>query len=484
MKLRAIGRLVGWVLAAIGLSMLGCAAVAQWMRDPVAAVFALLAGGAGALGVGTLLGMGCHCSGELTRREGFAAVVAGWAAAGVAGAVPFRLSGAIPDWTAAIFETVSGFTTTGASVLARPDALPRGLLLWRAMTHFFGGMGVLLLFVAVLPLVGTGGMQLFRAEMPGPTKDRLTPRIAGTAKRLWVVYLALNAAQIIALRIAGVGWFDAVCHSFATIATGGFSTRAESVGAFASPAVHWIVTVFMLLSGVNFALHYRAGTGRFDAYVRDSEFKLYLLVLSAATAVVAAALWASRTYGAVGDAVRQAAFAVTSITTTTGFTIADYDQWPSLARWVLFLLMFVGGCAGSTGGSIKVVRVLIALRVTARELFRWLQPEAVVSVKVDREAVDPPLVTNVLVFIVLYMLIFAVGSLLMGLHFGTDWISAASSVAACLGNVGPGFGAVGPSLNYAAIPAPGLALLTLLMLLGRLELFTVLVLFVPAFWRR
>lgn len=484
MKFRAIGRLVGWVLAAIGLAMLGCAGVAQWMRDPVVAVFALLAGGVGALGVGTLLAVGCRWSGELTRREGFAVVVAGWVAAGVAGAVPFRLAGAIPNWTAAIFETMSGFTTTGASVLNRPDVLPRGLLLWRAMTHLFGGMGVLLLFVAVLPLVGTGGMQLFRAEMPGPTKDRLTPRIAGTAKRLWLVYLALNAAQIVALRIAGMEWFDAVCHAFATIATGGFSTRAESVGAFASPAVHWIVTVFMLLSGVNFALHYRAGTGRFDAYVRDSEFKLYLVVLTTATAVVASVLWASRTYAAIGDAVRQAAFAVTSMTTTTGFTIADYDQWPSLARWVLFLLMFVGGCAGSTGGSIKVVRVLIALRVMARELFRWLQPEAVVSVKVDREAVDPPLVTNVLVFVVLYMLMFAAGSLLMGLHFGTDWISAASSVAACLGNVGPGFGAVGPSLNYAAIPAPGLALLTVLMLLGRLELFTVLVLFVPAFWRR
>ncbi|MCX7818978.1 MAG: TrkH family potassium uptake protein [Kiritimatiellae bacterium] len=484
MKFRAIGRLVGWVLGAIGGALLLCAGVGRGMGDPTAAVFSLGASGVGALAAGAALGALCRWRGELTRREGIAAVVAGWVAASLAGAVPFRLSGAIPTWTAAIFETVSGLTTTGASVLARPETLPRGLLLWRSMTHFIGGMGVLLLFVAVLPLVGTGGMQLFRAEMTGPTKDRLTPRIAGTAKRLWAVYLVLNAAEIVALRLAGMGWFDAVCHSFATIATGGFSTRSESLGAFTSPAIHWIVIVFMMLSGVNFALHYRAGLGRFDVYARDSEFKLYLLVLTVSTVVVCTVVWSSRVFAKPADALRHAAFTVISIATSTGFTTVDYDQWPALARWVLFLLMFVGGCAGSTSGSIKVVRVLIALRLTAREVFRWLQPEAVVSVKVDREAVDPPLLMNVMVFILLYLMVFAAGSLLMGLHFGADWISAASSVATCMGNIGPGFGAVGPSLNYSSIPSPGLALLTVLMLLGRLELFTVLVLFVPAFWRR
>ncbi len=484
MRARPVAALVGWVLVAVGLALFICAGVAVAMGDPQSSVEALAWGGEASLAAGALLAFAMRRPAELTRREGIAVVVFGWAAAALFGAIPFRLSGAVPTWTGAVFEAMSGLTTTGASVIPRPDLMPRGLLLWRAMTHFFGGMGVLVLVVAILPMVGTGGMQIFRAEMPGPVKDRLTPRIAGTAKRLWLIYVALVAAETALLCAAGLSWFEAVCHAFATIATGGFSTREASVGGLGRPVVEWIIVVFMALSGVNFALHYRAAQGRLDAFRRDSEFKLYALMLAGATAVVAAILFTSGVSASAGGALRNAAFTVTSIMTTTGFTTEDYDQWPAMARTILWLLMFVGGCAGSTGGSVKVVRVLIALRTMGREIFRWFHPDAVVSVKVDREAVEPDLLTNVVVFVVLYVALFAAGAAVMTLHFRNDWVSAASSAAACLGNIGPGFGAVGPAANYAALPGWALGFLSFLMLLGRLELFTVLVLFSPAFWRR
>lgn len=484
MRFRPVANLVGWLLVTLGAALLICCVTSWRLGDPAASIRALAVGGGLALAAGGPMALSARHPGELTRREGFGVVVFGWLAAAAIGAVPFRLSGVIPTWTSAFFETMSGFTTTGASVIASPESVPRGLLLWRALTQFFGGMGVLVLVVALLPLVGTGGMQLFRAEMPGPTKDRLTPRIADTAKRLWAVYALLAVSETILLRAAGLPWFDAVCHSFTTVSTGGFSTRAASIRAFNSPAVEWIVIAFMFLGGTNFALHYRGLTGRFDAYRRDSEFKLYLLLVAAASLVLAGVLRVSGVVATTGAAIRHASFAATTIATTTGFSTEDFGYWPAVAQMILFLLMFVGSCAGSTTGSIKVVRVLIALRMVGREIYRWMQPDAVMSIKVDRHAVDKPLLVNVLIFIVLYLLAFAVGTLAMSFHFQHDWISAASSVAACLGNIGPGFGAVGPSMNYASVPAAGQMLLSFLMLLGRLELFTVVVLFVPACWRR
>jgi trk system potassium uptake protein TrkH len=379
---------------------------------------------------------------------------------------------------------MSGFTTTGASVIAIIEEVPRGILLWRSLTHFYGGMGVLVLVVAILPLVGTGGMQLFRAEMPGPTKDRLTPRIAGTAKRLWAVYVLLVVVEAVLLRLGGMAWFDAWCHAFATVATGGFSTRTASVGDFGSLYIELVILVFMVASGVNFALHYRTLRGQPGFCRRDSEFKFYLVVLAAGSALITGSLLASGSARTLGVALRDATFASASIMTTTGFTTADFNRWPGFARLVLFLLMFVGGCAGSTGGSIKVVRILLTLRALGREIRRWMRPQAVMSVKVGHVAVDAEMIMNVVTFVLTYLAIFAAATVLMTLHFGNDWISAASSVAATLGNVGPGFNAVGPMANYATIPPVGQGLLTVLMLLGRLELYTVLVLFIPSFWRR
>jgi trk system potassium uptake protein TrkH len=369
-------------------------------------------------------------------------------------------------------------------VIAIIEEVPRGILLWRSLTHFYGGMGVLVLVVAILPLVGTGGMQLFRAEMPGPTKDRLTPRIAGTAKRLWAVYVLLVVVEAVLLRLGGMAWFDAWCHAFATVATGGFSTRTASVGDFGSLYIELVILVFMVASGVNFALHYRTLRGQPGFCRRDSEFKFYLVVLAAGSALITGSLLASGSARTLGVALRDATFASASIMTTTGFTTADFNRWPGFARLVLFLLMFVGGCAGSTGGSIKVVRILLTLRALGREIRRWMRPQAVMSVKVGHVAVDAEMIMNVVTFVLTYLAIFAAATVLMTLHFGNDWISAASSVAATLGNVGPGFNAVGPMANYATIPPVGQGLLTVLMLLGRLELYTVLVLFIPSFWRR
>jgi trk system potassium uptake protein TrkH len=472
------------VLLALGLSMEACALAGWGMGDPRAAVDALQVSALASMAAGLALWLGNRNSTELSRREGFGVVAFGWIAASISGAVPYVLSGVIPGWMAAVFETMSGFTTTGASVIAIIEEVPRGILLWRSLTHFYGGMGVLVLVVAILPLVGTGGMQLFRAEMPGPTKDRLTPRIAGTAKRLWAVYVLLVVVEAVLLRLGGMAWFDAWCHAFATVATGGFSTRTASVGDFGSLYIELVILVFMVASGVNFALHYRTLRGQPGFCRRDSEFKFYLVVLAAGSALITGSLLASGSARTLGVALRDATFASASIMTTTGFTTADFNRWPGFARLVLFLLMFVGGCAGSTGGSIKVVRILLTLRALGREIRRWMRPQAVMSVKVGHVAVDAEMIMNVVTFVLTYLAIFAAATVLMTLHFGNDWISAASSVAATLGNVGPGFNAVGPMANYATIPPVGQGLLTVLMLLGRLELYTVLVLFIPSFWRR
>lgn len=484
MRFRPVASLLGLVLIALGLSMAACGLAGWGMGDPLRAVDALGWSGLVSLAAGLAMWLGNRNMTELSRREGFGVVAFGWIAASIAGAIPFVLSGVIPGWTAAVFETMSGFTTTGASVIRVTEVVPRGILLWRSLTHFYGGMGVLVLVVAILPLVGTGGMQLFRAEMPGPMKDRLTPRIAGTAKRLWAVYVMLVVLEAALLRLGGMSWFDAACHAFATVATGGFSTRTASVGDFGSLYIEAVIVVFMVASGMNFALHYRALRGQPGVYLRDSEFKLYLVILAAGSLLVAACLLISGVASTLGGALRSATFAAASIMTTTGFATDDFDRWPGFARLILFLLMFVGGCAGSTGGSIKVVRILLAIRALGREVLRWMRPQAVMSIKVGHVAVDAEMIMNVVTFVLTYVAIFTGATVLMTLHFGNDWISAASSVAATLGNVGPGFNVVGPMANYADIPDSGLGLLAVLMLFGRLELYTVLVLLIPSFWRR
>jgi trk system potassium uptake protein TrkH len=336
--------------------------------------------------------------------------------------------------------------------------------------------------VAILPFLGVGGMQIYRAEMPGPSKDRLTPRIASTAKLLWGVYVAISLLEVLLLRAGHMSWYDALCHTFTTMSTGGFSTRTASIAAYDSLYIETVIVVFMFVAGANFALHFRALRGGLGHYHRDPEFRFYVILLVLASVLLALDTW-GRNYADLGTSFRTAVFQATSIMTTTGFCTADFDQWPSSSRLLLVLLMFVGACAGSTAGGIKCVRVYVVLKKALREIRLFMRPQAVLQIKLGRVPVDKDAVANISAFFVIFVLIFAIGTMIMT-FYTPDLETAASSVVATLGNIGPGLSAVGATQNYAAIPEEGKIVLTLLMLLGRLELYTVLVLFFPGFWKK
>ncbi len=463
----------------VGLTMLLPLGISLWEGEKETLDFlkgvtlAILVGG-----LGSIWGL----RGKITigRRGAFAIVSFGWLTASAFGAVPFVLSGILSPLDA-LFEVVSGFTTTGASVIPKPEVLPKSLLLWRSMVQWLGGMGIILLGVAVLPLLGVGAVQLYRAEVPGPFLDKLKPKIADTARLLWQTYLVITLAQIGFLAAGGMSFFDSICHSFTTMATGGFSTRSESI-AFYSHYHRGVIIFFMFLAATNFSLHYAVARGTLAQYWLDREFRLYLGLLIFFTALVLAYLVAFQG-GPWLERLEDAAFQVVSIMTTTGFATADFDKWPPLCRLILFLLMFVGGCAGSTGGGIKCVRFLILYRYLQGELRRLLHPQAVVAVKIAKQTVPPAVVNHVLGMTLLYMGIFAVASGVMA-GLGLDLVTSASSVAATLGNIGPGLAQVGPSSHYGDIPAAGKCVLIFCMLAGRLEIYTVFVLLFPDFWKK
>jgi trk system potassium uptake protein len=480
-NLRAVVRVLGLLLVVAALAMLVPAAVSRGAGDRDA--WSFLAAAASGLAIGGLLCWAGTRAREIRVREGFAVVTLGWLAVGLFGALPAWFSGQIPGFSDAVFESVSGFTTTGATILTDIEGRSRGLLLWRALTQWLGGMGIVLLALAILPVLGVGGMQLFRAEVPGPLVERLAPRISQTAKLLWSVYLLLTVLQIGALMLAGLSLFDAVCHAMATMATGGFSPRNESIGAYANPAVHWIVIVFMFLAGVNFTLHYLALRGKLRAYPRDDEFRFFVWVILIATALITVPLLIAGAYPHVEETLRHGLFQTVSIITTTGFTTADYALWPPIAHAVLLMLMAVGGCAGSTAGGIKVMRLLILLKATKWELRKLVHPRAVTTLWYNERTLTPTLVGNVLGFLLLFILVYAAGVLVLTLG-GRDLVTAIGATAATLGVVGPGLGTVGPAESYAHFHAWEKWLLMFFMLAGRLELYTVLVLLLPEAWRR
>ena len=481
MNLRAVVRVLGFLLSVTAACLLFPALVALLYREEDAPAFLLSAALGGLLGWAAMrAGRGAP---ELRAREGFAVVSLGWLLVGLLGGLPPVLSGQIHSYTDGVFESVSGFTTTGATILADIESRSHATLFWRALTHWLGGMGIVVLALAILPLLGVGGMQLFRAEVPSPTPDRLTPRIRETAKRLWGVYVLLTAAEVLLLVLAGMNVFDAVCHAFATMATGGFSTRNASVGAYGSPTIEWIVIVFMILAGTNFTLHYLALTGRPASYAGDEEFRFYLRILLGGVILVLGPLLVVGVYARFGDSLRHTVFQVVSICTTTGFGTADYQLWPPVAHALLLLLMAVGACAGSTGGGIKVMRVLLLLKQAKVELNKLLHPRAVYTLWFNEHAVTPGLTTNVLGFFLLYMLVFVSGVLILTFG-GRDIVTSVGATAATLGNIGPGLGLVGPAGNYAFLGHGEKWLLVLFMIIGRLEIYTVLVLCLPAAWRR
>lgn len=481
MNTRAVIHIISYLVGVIALAMLAGAAIALHYGEGAAAwgLFSAAGVSLASAAASWLLTRGGI---EISRRDGFGIATFGWLVASCFGALPYLFSGVIADPVSAIFETASGFTTTGASVLTDLESLPRGILFWRATTHFFGGMGVLVLCVAILPFLKVGGMQIYRAEIPGPSKDRLTPRIAATAKMLWGAYLLLCVLQTLLLMLGGMSLFDAWCHACATMATGGFSTRTASVGAYGSAYIEAVVIVFMFLAGTSFVLHLKLLMGKPFEYFRDVEFRLYLFVWLAACLVVAFNIW-GRTYASLAQSVRAAFFQGTSILTTTGFVTEDFDRWPIASRLILVLLMFVGGCAGSTGGGAKIIRILTGLKVFVRELLVYMRPNAVKAVRIGGSPVQEQDVSNIVVFLLLFVALFAVGSVAMT-AFTDDLGTAVSSTIASLGNIGPGLAGVGPVENYAGIPTGGKMVLVMLMLLGRLEVFTVLVVCHPGFWRK
>lgn len=418
---------------------------------------------------------------HLTLREGFLIVSLSWVLLSFLGSLPFMFSGSVPSLTDAFFETMSGFTTTGASILKDIEALPRSLLVWRSMTQWLGGMGVIALAVAIFPSLGIGAGQLFKAEVPGPIKEKVSPRISETAKILWMVYLLFTVAETLLLMVGRLDLFEALCTTFSTLATGGFSPRNASIGAYASPYIHYVVIVFMFLAGGNFNLHFFVLRGRWKTYGQDSEFRFYGGVILLSLALI---LGLRFIHGAsfTEELFRTTLFQTVSILTTTGFITHDYETWPVASQVILLFLMFIGGCTSSTGGAIKNIRVQILLKQILSELKKVLRPHGVFPIKIGDKPIPEATVSNVMGFFILYILLFCLGVLSMS-SLGLDLATAVGSVAATLGNVGPGLGEVGPVDNYAAIPALGKWILSFLMLAGRLEIFTVLVLFLPRFWR-
>lgn len=482
MRIKVILHIMGGLMLATGLAMLLPIAFSLHYGDdglwPL--VFAMLStAGTGALLMWAYRGQFTRTT-TLNQREGAATVAGGWIAACLLGALPYVFAGTFPTFADAAFESFSGFSTTGSSVMTDIEAVAPGILLWRGMTHWLGGMGIIVLSLAILPYLGVGGMQLYKAEVPGPTPDKLTPRLKDTAKILWQVYILMTVAQVCFLSFGEMSFFEALSHTFASVATGGFSTRNASLGAFGA-YTQWVCIVFMFLAGVNFVLHFNILRGHGRLSLRDEEFRFYALVVLTASAVIFVQLVPSAP--SIENALRTSLFQVTSIITTTGFATADYEQWAPLSQFVILLLLIMGGSAGSTAGGLKCMRVLVFLKLLYHETFSLVHPRAVRPIKFNRGVLPSSVIDGCVSFAVLYSLAWA-GSTLAVAATGVDLATASSAALTCLSNVGPGFGGIGPTENFAHLGALAKWVLSFDMLLGRLELFTLLVLCFPEFWRR
>ena len=489
MRFNLIAGVLGAFLTFLGLIMLTPAVFSLAFGETETLPGILLAAAA-TMGTGLLLWASFRVGKkEITTREGLIIVAGAWILACLFGALPYLFCGVFPRFTDCYFECTSGFTTTGATVLTKIEGLPRSLLFWRALTHWLGGMGIIVLSVAILPLIGVGGMSLFRAEVPGPVADKIKPRIAETARTLWIIYIILSLVEWILLMVGGMDLHEALCHTFATMATGGFSTRNLSIESFHSPFLEWVITVFMFTAGVNFALHFAVLRSGFKGYWRNTEFRVYLVVVLVSV-LLATVVLRLEVYGTLGESVRYGAFQVNTILSTTGFTTADYEVWPSGLQMLLLILMFVGGCTGSTGGGIKVMRIWLMAKHAYNELYLLVHPRAVRPLTYGTSTVSPQVMRSIWSFFFIFMVVFFAGSLVLTLlelhpdYERMDPLSAMSAVVACLGNVGPALGSVGPHDNYAHVPLLGKWVLILCMLLGRLEIYTIIILFVPEFWRK
>ncbi len=480
-RFKALVKIIGLLLVIEGLFMLACIPFSVYygatdlMPILVSAGITILTGGL------MWVIRRKYDAQDIGKREGYLIVSLTWVIISFFGALPFYLSGAIPSFTDAYFETMSGFSTTGASILRDIEIVPKGLLFWRSMTHWIGGMGIIVLSIAILPFLGFGGMSLFWAEVPGPEKEKLHPRIAVTARRLWGIYVMLTLAMVILLMLGGMNLFESLCHAFGALSSGGFSPKNTSLGGY-SPYIQYVAVLFMFLAGTNFTLHYLIFSGKVKKALSGEELKAYISILIVPSILIATILVFVRNYG-VEQAWRGALFNVVSIVTCTGFANEDYMLWPHYAWFIIFLLMFVGGMAGSTSGGIKVVRHVLLFKNVSNVIQRLWHKSAIIPVRLDNKPVNPHILHNVLAIFFLYIITFAIGSLLLTAT-GLDVISSMGSVVSCMGGIGPGLATTGPVANYAHLTDFAKWVLSFMMLLGRLELFTLFIIFHPAFWRR
>jgi trk/ktr system potassium uptake protein len=481
-NLKMILGVLGLLLIINGLFILSCLPASFYFGEETWSAIGLSGGVSIMFGLFLRL-LGLHPqSRDIRKQDGFLIVTLGWFLMSLFGMLPYISSGVIPAPIDAFFETMSGYTTTGATILTDIEAVPKSILLWRSLTHWIGGMGIIVLTIAILPILGVGGMQLFVAESPGISPDKLHPRITETAKRLWIIYVLLTLMEITLLRVNGMGLFDSVNHSMATMATGGFSTKNASIAFYQNDNIHFIITFFMFLAGANFTLLFLGFSGKFKRIWANEEFRTYTMIVLVAVVATTLSLYFYHNLP-VKQAFRDGAFQVLTIVTTTGFITSDYTLWPTFVTFILFILFFVGGSAGSTAGGIKVIRHIILFKNSRLEFRRLLHPSGIIPVRFNGKAVSSGITHNIAAFVLIYLIIFFFGSLVMS-ALGYDFMTSMGSVIATLGNVGPGFGAVGPVDNYAALTPAAKSFLSFLMLVGRLELFTVLILFMPYFWRK
>ncbi len=480
MRPRAILQIMGVINMVVAVAMLAPLCVSLLFNDGDTKTFVISVAITAAVGLFLYLVFRTKDI-EISHREGFIVVAASWLCASFFSALPYYISGVLPSLTDAVFEASSGITTTGASVLTQIDNLPHGILFWRSMTHWLGGIGIVLFSVAILPLLGIGGMQLYKAEASSITGDKFVPRIKDMAKILVKVYLFLSFVMMVLLLISGMGLFDAFVHAVGSISTGGFSNQNTSMAYYNNALMEWLIIIFMFVGATSFNLHYDFYKKGIKSYLKSEEFRFFFFILLASTVLIAINLKITG-YVSSGSIIRDSAFQVTAITTTTGYSTVDYARWPAFSQLILLILMFVGGCAGSTTGAIKSVRILVLFKFIYKELYRLIHPHAVAPVKLNGRVLSPEIVKGVAGYTIVFFLVFVVSALLLTMT-GLDLITSISSAAASLGNIGPALGATGPMANFAELHDFAKWVLIINMILGRLEIYTLLILFIPAFWR-
>ncbi len=481
MVFRRVGAAIAGLIVVTALSMATAIPVSLIYNDGVITHILMIVGILLLIAVPTFLILRDEKA-EYSLKDGFVIVALSWVIVSALGAIPYWITGSLPTFVDALFESMSGFTTTGASVCENVEILPHSILFWRSLTHWLGGMGIIVLSVAILPLLGVGGMAMFKAEIPSPVMDKLKPTVTETAKTLWKVYIILTGAEILLLYIAGMNGFDSICHTFGSLATGGFSTKNLSLAYYNNNAINIIITIFMLLAGLNFTLHYHALCLKPSAYSKSLEFFVYMFIFSGATLFIAYNVYGIH-HDSVSESMIQSAFQTASIMTTTGFASTDWEKWPWACQWLLFSLMFMGGCAGSTGGGIKCMRLIIVAKHIFRELRLLIHPRAVIAIKMDGKVVGTPIINSIMAFVALFVGVWAATTMLLVI-MEVDVITAIGASAATLSNIGPGLNLVGPMDNYGSLSTGCKMLLIFNMLVGRLELYTVFILFVGDFWRK